>query len=54
MNVKRSDFVSLDASQLMRQRKADGSLPDIDFMKLKKSSKLLEAGIGYSVADKNE
>ena len=31
------DFESLDASQLRRSRKEDGSLPEIDFMKLKKN-----------------
>lgn len=30
-----SDFISLDESQLTAPRKPDGSLPDIDFMKLK-------------------
>jgi len=32
-------FVSLDASQLMQPRKADGSLPDIDFLRLTESAK---------------
>lgn len=54
MNVSRSDFVSLDVSQLRRPRKVDGSLPDIDFMRLKKNSKLFNAGIGYSAVDKNK
>jgi len=34
-------FVSLDASQLMRPRKADGSLPDIDFLELTEEAKTL-------------
>lgn len=33
-----NDFESLDGSQLLRERKADGSLPDITFLKLKPSS----------------
>jgi len=48
MTVTDDDFVSLDASQLMLPRKADGSLPDIDFMKLKTKSKLYKAGLGFS------
>lgn len=39
------DFVSLDVSQLARPRKSDGSLPDIDFLKLNKGSDLIDAGI---------
>ena len=38
------NFISLDASQLTAPRKADGSLPDIDFMKPKKGSKLADKG----------
>ena len=30
-----TDFVSLDGRELLRPRKSDGSLPDIDFMKLR-------------------
>ena len=40
-----SDFISLDGSQLHRPRKADGSLPDIDFLKLANTSDLIDAGI---------
>jgi hypothetical protein len=39
------DFVSFDESQLMAQRKSDGSLPDIDFMKPATGSKLIDAGV---------
>lgn len=35
MTVGEDDFVSLDPAQLTLPRKADGSLPDIDFLKLK-------------------
>jgi len=44
-----NDFISLDESALMAPRKADGSLPDIDFMKIAPSSVLMDAGtdIGF-------
>lgn len=44
-----SDFVSLDASELILPRNADGSLPDIGFLKLSSGSILFTAGIGYSI-----
>lgn len=44
LQVSDNDFESLDMSQLLRPRKADGSLPDISFMKLAKGSKLIDAG----------
>nr|WP_288834388.1 Ig-like domain-containing protein [uncultured Flavobacterium sp.] len=40
-----SDFESLDISQLIQPRKADGSLPDVTFMKLKSSSDLIDKGV---------
>jgi hypothetical protein len=43
--VTDADFVSLDASQLSRPRKSDGSLPDITFGHLKNGSDLIDAGI---------
>jgi len=39
-----SHFVSTDPSELTRPRKEDGSLPDIDFMKLKEGCPLIDAG----------
>jgi len=39
-----SDFVSLDMTELVKPRKADGSLPDMNFMTLKEGSKLIDAG----------
>jgi hypothetical protein len=39
-----ADFVSVDPAQLYYTRKADGSLPDITFMKLAEGSKLIDAG----------
>lgn len=45
ITVTASDFISLDESLLMEPRQADGSLPDTQFLKLKSSSKLIDAGI---------
>lgn len=47
-----ADFVSLDEAQLMAPRKADGSLPDIDFMAIDPASPLMNAGtdIGFPFA----
>lgn len=36
-----ADFESIDATQLLRERKSDGSLPDITFLKVKTSSPLI-------------
>ena len=49
------DFVSLDESELTAERKPDGSLPGIDFLKLHPTSNLIDIGtdIGfpfYSIA----
>lgn len=50
VTVNASDFLSLDENLLMQPRQADGSLPDIDFMKIVPSSDLLDAGadIGFA------
>jgi len=45
IKVTVADFVSVDQSQLIAPRKADGSLPDIDFLKIKKDSKLIDKGV---------
>lgn len=39
-----ADLVSIDMTQLKRARKADGSLPDIDFAHLKAGSDMIDAG----------
>jgi hypothetical protein len=44
VTVNSSDFVSLDFNLLTKPRKTDGSLPDIDFMKLVPDSDLIDAG----------
>jgi uncharacterized repeat protein (TIGR02059 family) len=43
--ISDADFVSTDMTQLKRTRKGDGSLPDIDFAKLKAGSSFIDAGI---------
>lgn len=56
LTLSSSDFVSLDASQLLRPRKADGSLPDITFLSLKPTSQLYKAEMGHEFeynSDKN-
>lgn len=47
LEIKDKDFVSLDASQLSAPRKADGSLPDVTFMKPVSTSTLYKKGLGY-------
>jgi hypothetical protein len=42
--VDNSDFVSLDTSVLRAPRNADGSLPNINFMKLAQGSDLIDGG----------
>ena len=44
-----NDFISLDTTQLRRQRKTDGSLPDITFLKLKEGSDLIDAGVNLGL-----
>ena len=39
--VTSADFLSLDSSQLTNPRQADGSLPDLDFLKLVPGSDLI-------------
>lgn len=39
-----ADLVSIDMTQLKRARKADGSLPDIEFAHLKTGSDMIDAG----------
>ena len=45
-----ADFVSLDINLLSSPRKADGSLPDIDFMKLVSDSDLIDKGVDVGIA----
>ena len=54
MAVTDDDFVSLDASQLALPRKSDGSLPYVEFLRLKTNSKLYNAGMGCFLAGGSE
>jgi hypothetical protein len=49
LSVKKSDFESLDEKELTAPRKADGSLPDIRFLRLNNSSKLTGIGCQQTV-----
>jgi hypothetical protein len=44
LEATNADFISLDESLLIAPRKADGSLPDTDFMKLKTGSQFIDKG----------
>lgn len=44
VTVTGDDFVSLNWKEMLNNRKNDGSLPDINFLKLKKGSDLINAG----------
>ncbi len=45
LSATNDDFVSVDVSQLKAPRKSDGSLPDIDYLKLTPGSDLRNAGV---------
>jgi hypothetical protein len=45
LSATNADFVSVDYSQLKAKRKSDGSLPDIDYLKLVSGSDLRNAGV---------
>jgi hypothetical protein len=49
VTVTNADFISLDFTQLAAARKADGSLPDIDFLHLASGSDLIDAGINVGL-----
>jgi hypothetical protein len=44
VSVTDADFISLDSTGIRGRRKPDGSLPDIDFLKLAPGSDLIDAG----------
>ena len=50
--VTAADFKSLDFQQLLAARKADGSLPDINFFYLNADSKMIDKGIDVGLAFK--
>ena len=45
LTVSDDDFISLDEALLVGPREADGSLPDVDFMKLSPGSDLVDRGV---------
>lgn len=49
VSVKDADFVSLDQSELLKKRKADGSLPDIQFLKPAASSTLFGKAVNIEL-----
>ena len=48
-SVSANDFQSLDTTLILAPRQADGSLPDVPFMRLKDSSPLIDAGIDVNL-----
>lgn len=50
VSVSAADFVSLDTLELFRPRQSDGSLPDINFMKLVTGSDLIDVGTDVGLA----
>ncbi len=51
LDLTDEDFISLDPNELIQARKEDGSLPDINFGKLRNTSDLRDAGIQPYSAD---
>ncbi len=45
LSATAADYHSLDIDALLAPRKSDGSLPDVDFMKLKSGSDLIDQGV---------
>jgi uncharacterized repeat protein (TIGR02059 family) len=48
--VSNADFVNVDWTELARPRKADGSLPDVNFLHLATGSDLIDAGVDAGIA----
>ena len=51
VTVTDADFVSVDSTGLSGPRKIDGSLPDINFLKLAEGSDLIDAGVQIPSSD---
>lgn len=49
ISVSAADFESIDYNQLIGPRKADGSLPDVSFFRLKAGSGLIDKGINVGL-----
>jgi Protein of unknown function (DUF1565) len=54
ITVTADDFLSLDTALLTAPRKPDGSLPDIDFMRLKPKSHLIDKGVDVGLPYKGK
>lgn len=50
VTVSDADFVNLNIAQLEKDRKANGSLPDITFMHLAGGSDLIDAGVNVGIS----
>ena len=49
ISITDSDFISLDSLGISGPRQVNGSLPDLDFLKLAKGSDLIDAGINVGL-----
>ena len=49
LTVTAADFVSIDTTGVRGPRKADGSLPDVNFMHLASTSRLINAGVEVGI-----
>jgi uncharacterized repeat protein (TIGR02059 family) len=49
ISVTDADFISVDATGLSGPRQADGSLPELNFMKLSAGSDLIDAGVNVGL-----
>jgi parallel beta-helix repeat protein len=49
VTVSTADFVSIDETELEALRKANGSLPDINFLHVVKGSRLIDAGVDVGI-----
>jgi hypothetical protein len=47
LGITAEDFESVDAEELMAPRQADGSLPEIHFLKARRESPVYQLGLGY-------
>ncbi len=49
VSISSSDFLSVDSTGIMGPRQADGSLPELDFLKLVEGSDLIDAGLNVDL-----
>ena len=54
INISADDFISLDTALLTAPRKPDGSLPDINFMRLRANSSLIDNGVNIGLPYKGK